>query len=194
MTEKKRMFIAVNFPENLQETVEGFALNLQRKLDPDARSFKWVEPRNIHLTLQFLGDVDMGLLPKLAGGLPGAFSDIPSFHVQVAGCGAFPSLLRPRIIWAGMRHGADGFRALHSATLRVTEDFGFVPETRPFKAHMTLARLRRSKQTPDIREEIENTSHEVVGECQIERVVLMASELKPNGPIYSILDSFDLGN
>ncbi len=194
MTEKKRMFIAVNFPEKLQEAVERFAIKLRRKLDPDARSFKWVPPRNIHLTLQFLGDVDMGLLPKLAGGLPGAFSDIPSFRVQVVGCGAFPSLLRPRIIWAGMRHGADGFRALHSATLQVTEGFGFEPETRPFKAHVTLARLRRGKQAPDIREETKNRSQEVVGECQIERVVLMASELKPNGPIYSILDSFDLGN
>jgi RNA 2',3'-cyclic 3'-phosphodiesterase len=195
MSDKLRLFIAVRFSDEVRENLARMQERLRHRLPP-AADIKWVPPANIHLTLQFLGNVDAGLLPKLAGSLNGAYDDVAPFTAELAGLGAFPSPRRARVIWAGMRHGADGLRALHAATLRVTEGFGFEPEKRPFKAHVTLGRARSRKRRqpgPDISAALEPQAEVEIGKCQIGAVHLVKSELKPQGPEYSNLDSFPVG-
>ncbi len=193
MSDKIRLFIAVRFSSQIMDKLARLMDRLRGPLDRRA-DIKWVKADNIHLTLQFLGDVDQGLLPKLTGSLTGAYLDVQSFQVSLSQVGAFPKPNRARVIWVGITHGSDGLKALHAATMAVTEEFGFEPEDRPFKAHVTLARIRtRANRMPDLSKPLQGFSGVELGKCQIREVHLVKSELRPNGPRYTTLDTFPIG-
>lgn len=194
MSNKLRLFIAVHFSREVLDGLSDLQQRLRGRLEQWA-PIKWVAPGNLHLTLQFLGDVGEGLVPKLAGSLNGGYSDLEAFQVDLAGVGAFPKPNRPKVIWVDVRHGADGLRALHAATLRVTESFGFEQEKQPFKSHVTLGRIRaaQGQRPPDLSKPLAGVADLEVGKCQIDQVHLVKSILKPTGPMYSILDSFPVG-
>lgn len=188
----KRTFIAVRFSEEVESGLARLEERLKRALRGQP-TIKWVDPRNVHLTLQFLGDVDTGLFPKLAGGLKGAFEDVQPFNVVVSGLGAFPSLTRPRVLWTAFKSGGDLLKTLHACVLRVTEPIGFVPEGRSFSPHVTLGRLRESGGSAEVSKMVAEMASVEVGRCQIDRVHLVTSDLKPAGPVYTTIDSFELG-
>jgi 2'-5' RNA ligase len=192
MSEKKRCFVAVRFSDEVVSALDRQEGRLRESLNNRLR-VKWVPPANIHLTLQFLGDVDLGLIPKLADGLAGAFGDVAPFEVWLRGLGVFPSARRPRVLWMGIRAGADQLKALAACTHRVTLPLGFEPEDRPFRAHVTLGRVKDHRKSLDISGVFERLADAEAGRCQIDMVHLVASELRPTGPIYNTLDSFPLG-
>ncbi len=193
MGDRIRAFVAVHLGQELERALLETARRLDRVLGRRLR-VKWVRAGQVHVTLQFLGDVDTGLLPKLTGGLRGAFRDLPPFPVRWGGLGAFPSTVRPRVIWAGSKEGADLLRTLHGLTLAVTEPLGFAREERPFSPHVTLGRVKEGGRVPDITAELRAESGGDLGECQIDRVYLVRSELRPDGPVYTTVDSFPLGS
>ncbi|HUU03632.1 MAG TPA: RNA 2',3'-cyclic phosphodiesterase [Myxococcota bacterium] len=192
MVESKRTFIAVNFAASVLDALADLQ-GLLRKSLGDRTGIKWVSPANIHLTLQFLGQVDTELLPLLIEELSGAFSKNDPFEVGLRGAGCFPSPSRPRVIWAGITDGAQDLEALYAATLRMTEPMGFEREKRPFKPHLTLGRVKDPGKLGNISGAITRFELHQVGSCQIDCVDLMASELRPRGPVYTTLDSFPLG-
>ncbi|HOX42590.1 MAG TPA: RNA 2',3'-cyclic phosphodiesterase [Myxococcota bacterium] len=187
-----RSFVAVHLSEEVRQSLGKLQDELRRPVERLAQ-VKWVPPGLMHLTLQFLGDVDEGLLPKLVDSLRGGFGDTPPFEVEMAGAGAFPSPGRPRVLWAGCRRGVDGLKALVSATCGVTGPLGFPAEDRPFKAHITLGRIKDGSRPGDLGPCLAGLAERELGRCQIERVYLMKSELRPSGPVYTVLDSFPLG-
>jgi 2'-5' RNA ligase len=192
MPERKRTFIAVRFSAEVERGLVGVVEQLERRLRNKLK-VKWVGNHQLHLTLQFLGDVDIGLFPKLAGGLKGAFRDMSPFEVVVTGVGAFPTQVKPRVIWAGFKTGADNLKTLQSLVLGVTEPLGFPREERPFSPHVTLGRVKEGGRPAPITDELASMLQAEVGRCQIDMVVLMTSDLRPEGPVYSTIDSFPLG-
>lgn len=192
MSERTRCFIAVRFSEEVIDALERLVERLRTR-NADRARVKWVRPANIHLTLQFLGDVDNGLVPKLAGGLSGAFGDVEPFEVHLQGVGAFPSAGRPRVVWMGMAQGADQLKTLAACVHRVTGPLGFAPGDRPFRAHVTLGRMKDPRKAVQLAGLLTEVSGAEGGRCQIDMVHLVKSELRPSGPIYTTLDSFPLG-
>lgn len=192
MAERIRSFVAVHLPAEVQRALGELQAELRRPAERLAQ-VKWVTPANMHLTLQFLGDVDSGLLPKLVDSLRGAFLDTHPFELEVADVGAFPSPARPRVLWAGLKRGVDGLKALASAAAGVTGPLGFPPEDRPFKPHVTLGRVKDGGRPGDLGPALAPLAGRELGRCQIDRVYLMKSELRPTGPLYTVLDSFPLG-
>lgn len=192
MSESKRSFIAVYFSKTLIDSLVELQSNLRGALGERA-AVKWVNGSNIHLTLQFLGQVDGELLPLLSEELAGAFSANAPFEVVLRGAGCFPGPSRPRVIWAGITAGAEELAALYQALVNVTGPLGFEPEKRPFKPHVTLARIKNPRKIGNISRAITKLADQPLGSCQIDQVCLMASELRPQGPLYTTLDSFALG-
>jgi 2'-5' RNA ligase len=192
MIEKKRTFIAVHFSD---EVIANLAkiLSQVRRLTGEQIKIKWVEPHNVHLTLQFLGDTDTDMLARIASGLKGAFVDVQSFEVSLAEIGAFPSPARPRVIWVGIKSGVDRLKTLQDCVERVTSPLGFMPENREFKAHVTLGRVKEYRRSADLVTTLAQFNASQAGKCHINAVHMMSSDLKPTGPVYSILDSFPIG-
>ena len=69
-----------------------------------------------------------------------AAGDAGSISVTLGGAGTFPTSGRPRALWLGVREGADALANLAARVDRALVDRGWPAETRPFRAHLTLAR------------------------------------------------------
>lgn len=192
MSETKRAFIAVRFSDEVIAALDGIQARLKAALGPRSR-VKWVQPKNIHLTLQFLGDVGVEVLDEMAGLLSVALSDNPPFAVRLHGLGVFPSPKKPRVVWAGMQAGVFELKAVAEVVHQVTGEFGFQREKRPFRPHVTLGRVREPRESGAISKALEELGEIPVGSCQIDVLHLVASELRPQGPVYTTLDSFPLG-
>jgi RNA 2',3'-cyclic 3'-phosphodiesterase len=143
-----------------------------------------------HVTLRFLGDVPDPA--PVAAALDAACAGRLALPCIVEGLGTFPSGgfppdQRARIVWAGVR--APGIEALAAAVQDATAGFGSPPETRPFVAHVTLARLPRPT---DLRRLVHQHHGTLFAEGTLDHVVLFRSTLGPGGPRYEELHAVDL--
>jgi len=73
------------------------------------------------------------------------------------------------------------------------EKIGFQPENRPFHPHLTLGRMKSSRGKEELIGRMEKHREEEFGDFQVERVILFKSDLKPSGPIYTLLKELKLG-
>jgi len=153
----------------------------------------WVAPENFHLTLKFLGHVDQSRLESVQAALASAVGGSPRFELTCAGLGAFPTAGRPRVIWAGVRDGAETATRLAQVVERALAPLGFEPEGRAFSAHITLGRLRVPGRDPALATALEAAGGRVFGSTPIDRVALMRSDLSPRGARYTELSAFPLG-
>jgi 2'-5' RNA ligase len=135
-----RTFIAIRFSPQVDRALWQVVEQLRRA--DKLRGVKWVEPGNIHLTLQFLGEVEEKLLDQIASGLRKELADFPAFEASLSGLGAFPDRSRPRVIWAGVAQGARELEQLSARVQEANRALGFTPEDRPFRAHVTLGRVK----------------------------------------------------
>jgi 2'-5' RNA ligase len=192
MSEKTRSFIAIQFP---QSTLDFFQRTQDKLISKtkDRKQVKWVKPHNMHITLQFLGDVDSAQINDLKDGLKNAFVNIPAFELDFKSVGAYPSLKKPRVIWIGVNQGREQVIELFNQVHLVTGPLGFEKENRPFSPHITIGRLRDPKKSGNLSNVLGGLGDIGGGKCQIREVELVASELTPQGPIYSKLDNFTLG-
>jgi 2'-5' RNA ligase len=109
--------------------------------------------------------------------------------------GAFPRLQSPRVIWAGpsedWERGADAKRLieLQQAIEQSCEGFGFARETKRFNPHLTLARIKNGERhVGNALAKSGAADHPVaLGTLAVDAVVLMKSELRPAGSVYTKL-------
>ncbi len=153
---------------------------------------KWVDPKNIHLTVRFLGDTDDKLVPKIARLMDEVASPFPAVEASIARLGAFPNLNRPRVIWAGIDGELEPLEKMaHQIELAVRK-LRFEKESKGFKPHLTLARVRDPRDVGRLPAEIENYRVQRTP-LLLDRLVLFKSTLTPRGPIYDRLHETVLG-
>lgn len=185
-----RLFIAVNFPDEIKRTISAFITSLS-KIPSD---LKWVKEDNLHLTIQFLGNVSEEQLSAVSNALKNSVAGIPPFNLTLVGIGAFPSVERPRVFWAGLSGETAPLLMLQRQVQREMELLGFEPEKRRFLPHLTLARARSSYGFSGVMEQARRVTGngQVFGIARIESIELMLSELQAKGPRYSVLSSVPL--
>ena len=189
---KLRAFIALKTPAVWDEKLAALQRELKSKFGSSA--FRWVKPEQIHITLRFFGwlttteaEQVRPLLAVIAAGHPG-------FTLTCENLGAFPNMRRPRVLWAGLKGDLERAGALQAAIKSATQQFGEAPEDRPFKPHLTLARLKEPG-----RREIADLEHVVARGFGIEEpwtvteLLFMQSHLSPQGSTYETLAKFPLG-
>ncbi len=125
-----RLFSAVELPEDIREHLSD--------LNAPLPGSKWVDHDDMHITLRFAGDIDGGLAREFTD-LLGEI-EVDAFEIRLEGLGTFGGN-DPRTIWAGVSPSAE-LEALARANERAARSAGLRPQHRPFKAHVTLARLR----------------------------------------------------
>lgn len=130
-----------------------------------------------HVTLRFFGDVEAHEVPSIVDALGDACRHRPAMAAVVEGLGAFPTTKHARVAWAGVR--AAGLDALAQAVAQRTASFGEPVDTRHFVGHVTLARFKRRT---DLRSLADAHRATLFGQGVLDRVVLFASTLTPQGP------------
>jgi 2'-5' RNA ligase len=156
--------------------------------------WRWIPKENYHLTLKFLGDVDAQLLPALGDAARQVAARVDPFHLAFSDFGAFPSLRRPRVIFFGIEVGWEPLQSLASSIEGAVEGLGFDRERRPFRAHLTLARIKRPLR-PALIERLGSIPSLPPEAMQVvDHYVLMRSHLSRSGATYEELERYDLAS
>ncbi len=187
-----RSFIAVDIPNGIQRKLDEISKDLRSKRPNSA--VRWVPAANIHLTLEFLGEVSTANLEILTKILQSTVARHRCFQIKIGTLGAFPSLRRPRVIWIGIQAPPDLIalqRSIEAETIRL----GYAAEERPFSAHLTLGRVSHNASPEEVRLIGDILSGYTVGELGaslVDRVHLFRSDLEPGGAVYTSLLSLPL--
>jgi 2'-5' RNA ligase len=189
VSELIRGFIAVNIPPPSAEKIRG----AQERLRAADASVKWVDPDSLHVTLKFLGDVEPERLRAVWSSAVQALDGGQPFTVRFRGLGAFPNPGRARVVWAGIREGAEALADLAARVEEACEKHGFPREGRPFRAHITLGRVRNPAPNAALAAALAEQSEADLGEARLDRTFLMKSELTRAGAVYQVLDEALLG-
>ena len=183
-----RAFVSLHISD---DGVLGSLVTFQRELAATGADLKVVEKENLHFTLKFLGEISDSQAREADGRLRGL--KLPGGSVTVSGAGAFPSPQRPNVIWAGVsREDEDRVRAIGEAVIKALEGIG-EKETRPFQAHLTLARVRSGKNREQLASAIRASSQRQFGAFALGTFNLKSSLLRPTGPVYTDIGVYRLG-
>jgi RNA 2',3'-cyclic 3'-phosphodiesterase len=181
-----RLFVAVNLPPETRRLLHQAVAPL-RVLELPVR---WVAEDALHLTLKFLGEVPAERLPELGEATASAAAAAEPFELRIAGLGAFPSLRRPRVLWAGIQ-ATPPLAALQRRVEEAFADLGFPPEARDFAPHLTLGRVREGGGSPAL--ERAAAGIRVESSVEVGSVDLMRSHLAASGARYERLIAAPLG-
>ncbi len=183
-----RCFIAIDIGEEMKRELESFMRGL-KKFDPDV---KWLSGDHIHLTLKFLGNTDETLVDRIKASLKSIASCHRKFNLTMAGVGVFPDYSRPRVLWVGINRSEE-LNLLYNDIESAMELLGFERETRKFRPHLTIARVKSQKVLAPLLKEIRGYKEREFGKIEVSEVLLMKSTLKPTGAEYESLFSAPLG-
>ncbi|HKW73675.1 MAG TPA: RNA 2',3'-cyclic phosphodiesterase [Candidatus Dormibacteraeota bacterium] len=105
-----------------------------------APEFRWTPPSNLHLTIRFLGHVEMSLADGISATL--AASELRAFDVRLGAVGSFKRGRVARVVWIGLSSGEREIGELATTVEAACAQAGLEPEERRFHAHLTLARAK----------------------------------------------------
>jgi len=186
--EHMRTFFCIPLPDAAHEALHDVSEHLRRRTQMRAA---WVRPSNYHITLRFLGEIDPMLTVDLRDLASTVTNTIPPFQCTLNRVGAFPQLERARVVWVG-GNAPDGFREMSDVLNQGLIPLGFPRGRRETVAHVTLARIK-DRPDPALPSVIEAMNPLSPVHFLADRLVLMQSELSPQGAVYTPLFACALG-
>jgi 2'-5' RNA ligase len=179
-----RVFVAVALPQDVRAALEA-ALE---ELRAHRFEIRWVKPEHIHLTLKFIGETLPADLARIGPALRAAAAATGPFVISARGAGVFPGIKAPRVVWAGLGGELPALFALQQSVAQALVEAGFPPETRPFKAHLTLGRVKGRIRPAELLAALQALGRWASPAFRVARVTLFQSELRPGGAIYTPRD------
>jgi RNA 2',3'-cyclic 3'-phosphodiesterase len=184
-----RAFFAIELPD----AVQGMLDEATASLRAEAPELAWVESQKRHLTLKFLGDVDDGALPGLVAAADRTAAAHGPLEMSIRELGAFPNFRRARVVWIGVEQERR-LELVHHDLEVECESAGFEVEGRPFRPHITLARVRSPLPLDRLRAFARVArSVRVRAIVPVEHITLFESTLAPSGARYRRVHSATLG-
>lgn len=180
---KIRTFLAINLPGTIRTELTRILEELQKSGEP----VRWVKAESLHITLQFLGEVEEHRLEEIDQTLEREDFPVFPFSIRIRGTGVFPNLRSPRVFWLGLDY-PDHLIQLQQKVTDVLSRLGFSPEDREFAPHLTLGRAKGRVQ-PSFVEKFIQMDY-AAPEFEVTSFELMKSELLPQGARYTVLRTY----
>jgi RNA 2',3'-cyclic 3'-phosphodiesterase len=183
-----RLFLAINLDASTRRAVYEAAAPLRAV----APGLAWVDESRLHLTLKFLDEQPETLVPAIAAAMDAAAARHVVVPSGLEEFGAFPNFRRARVVWIGM-HADPRLELLHHDVEVAGEGLGFAIEARPFRPHVTLARVNHAD--ADALRGLAREAKRASGvrfETTVHSIDLMRSTLGPGGPVYERLHASPL--
>jgi RNA 2',3'-cyclic 3'-phosphodiesterase len=178
-----RLFVAINLTPETRDAIYADAEALRSA----TTGIRWTAASSLHVTLKFLGEQPESLVPELRAAMEGVSARHRSVDVQTTSFGAFPNFRRPRVVWVGMT-GEIELRALANDLGRAFVPLGVAAESREFRAHLTLGRVKGEVSAAESAALSAAARQSVPTRgVPVRTIDLMRSELSPGGSRYSVL-------
>ena len=183
-----RLFVAINIPPETRDAIYADAAALRSV----TTAIRWTAAQSLHVTLKFLGEHQDSLVPDFRAALDAVAAKHGPVNVQTTGFGAFPNFRRPRVVWVGMT-GESELRALANDIDRAFVPFGVTAESREFRAHLTLGRVKGELSAAD-GAALSVAARQAAPSrgVPVRTIDLMRSELGSGGSRYSVLAAVPL--
>jgi 2'-5' RNA ligase len=197
-----RTFIAIDLPADLKQQLASRQQELRTALRPlnCERDLSWTTPDKMHLTLRFLGETTDLQRSQIIAELETALANQRVFHLQLSGLGAFPTWPRMRVLWTGIEGDRVHLDHLQTKVEQIAQNAGFPAEPKSFSPHITLARVGRNATNTSVRrigEFIRTWSEQKkdlhTDAWQVDELIYMKSDLRPNGAVYTALAKLEMG-
>ena len=184
-----RSFLAFELPPEIREKIGEVSIELQKLTLP----VRWVKVTNIHLTIIFLGYVDEDKIDDIKEKVNLVVKRFSIFKTRLNGIGVFPNWRKPRVIWIGLGEEIERLSTLREELQTGLKVLGFKPEKRPFAPHLTIGRFKGLLDRDEELKSILDRYHDLSGDLQyLNELVLFKSDLKPDGPVYTKMASWQL--
>ncbi len=184
-----RAFLAIDPPEVVLDNIQALQNRLKKSIQG---AIRWVRPEGIHLTLKFFGDISAYDVENISEAIANKTANVPPITLEIRGMGAFPDVNRPRVIWLGITGQLAPLLSLQRDLEEVFSKLGFPKENRPFRAHLTMGRVRVPKGIIGLAPSVEAEGNLMAGNFTVGEITLFQSSLSPQGAIYSKLAAFPL--
>jgi 2'-5' RNA ligase len=177
-----RAFFGLPVPEPQRAELARFVAACA-ELSPD---FRWTPMENLHLTIRFVGSVQRAVIEAVADALERRA--LAAFEMELGEVGTFGRGRAARVVWLGLRGGGEAAGALAAAVEEECLEGGIAPESRPYQAHLTLARARarggaRLPELPPIPR---------VKPWRVNQLILYSSRLARAGAVYEPMRTLKL--
>lgn len=185
-----RLFLAIELPAGHRSALARRLAAVKGDLPPA----RWVREENLHLTLAFLGATDPARVPALTAAVHPAFAAVPRFETALTGPGTFPPGRPARVAWIGLATCPELLSLHRGVAASAARALGTEPESRPFHAHVTVARPKKPW-TRGAREVFERLDGLPAEPFEVTEGVLYRSELNPpegGGARYTAVERFAL--
>jgi 2'-5' RNA ligase len=177
-----RAFFGLPVPEPQREDLARFVAACTQA----APQFRWTPKDNLHLTIRFVGNVERAMVDTVAGAL--AQRSLAAFDLELGDVGTFGRGRAARVVWLGLRAGAEAASELAARVEEECVSAGLPAESRPYQAHLTLARARsrEGSRLPDL------PAMPRVQPWRAGELVLYSSRLARTGAVYETIRTLRL--
>ncbi len=180
----KRLFLGFPLAEEVAEKIKP----VLEKLEQTGADLKLVSVANLHLTVKFLGEVADEKVEEVKEKAAALAREEKPFRVKLTQVGAFPSLDKINVVWIGVES-----REMPGMMRKANRLLNYLrEEARTEVPHLTIARVKSGKNKEKLQTVLEKAKNEDFGEMEVDRIVLYASNLTPQGPAYTFLEEFVL--
>ena len=183
MEKSYRTFIGLPFqvePEFLEARQELIATLAGERIS-------WVEPERYHVTIRFLGDTERPLIGEIGKRLQDGISMPDNTRLKLNTLGSFGPRKRPRVLWVGFEQ-TDFFELIKAQVDLALEQCGISRAEHPFRAHLTLGRVRSLKNIVQYYNTIQDLARHFQSYVLFQKLVFFRSILGPGGPDYQVLE------
>jgi 2'-5' RNA ligase len=183
----KRLFAAIKI-----HPTEGFLsqyLFLKKSLKNE--KIRWVDPGNIHITLKFFGETPEHHTHGINAALKEASKNMRPFNIDIKNTGIFGSSYKPRVIWFGIDHNEE-LTKLFNNIFKELENIGIVNDRQNFVPHITVGRIKILDNKKFFQEVIDKYKEGHIQKEEVNEFHLFESILNPDGPVYTVQESFEL--
>jgi 2'-5' RNA ligase len=188
-----RLFIAIPIEDKIKEAISEFQSKLNKKLMGQA-DVKMVHSDNIHLTLRFLGEINEEQLPAITNSMQKAIEGKYAFEAEIKTLGAFPTITSPRVIWVGYKeaNNTNYTKQIYDVMEKGLRENNFTPDDHASSPHITIARVKSPRGKEKLANLLKENTDLYAGKQIVKEITLFRSELRRDGPIYSIVNNFIL--
>jgi RNA 2',3'-cyclic 3'-phosphodiesterase len=185
-----RLFVALEIPAAVRDNLATLIDEL-RAADASSSKYRarWVRPENLHVTLKFIGQLDVGKVDAIRAALAEVRSG-SEVELRFRGLGFFPNDTRQRVLWAGV-NASPNLAPLAGEIDARMEKLGIPRETRDFAPHLTLARFDPPGISEKLRAAAQKSLAREFGTLHADEIHLIESKTRPTGAEYTRLSSFE---